>query len=165
MIRQGGGEPLVLFHGVMGAERMWRHVVPLLAPSHDTLAVTMLGHRGGAPVITRPVTVAHLVDDAERMLDELEFERPHLAGNSMGAWVALQLARRGRAATVCALSPSGTWEAGSTEHQRSRAKLRRNLRDSRRGRLFLPLLARSARFRRTAFRNAAEHVDRVAPAE
>ena len=165
MLRQGSGDPIVLFHGVMGGERMWRHVVPLLATSHDAIALTMLGHRGGAPAMARPVSLQHLVDDAERMLDDLGLERPHVAGNSMGGWVALELARRGRAASVCALSPAGTWEAGRPEHERSRAKLRRTMRDTRRGRLFLPLLVRSKRFRRTAFRNAAEHVDRVAPDE
>jgi pimeloyl-ACP methyl ester carboxylesterase len=106
-----------------------------------------------------------VVDDAERMLDDLEFERPDIAGNSMGGWVALELARRGRARSVCALSPAGTWQAGSPEHVRSRTKLARAIRDTRRGRLFLPLLARSRRFRRFAFRSAAEHGDRIAPRE
>jgi pimeloyl-ACP methyl ester carboxylesterase len=165
MLRQGSGEPLVLFHGLTGAERMWRHVLPLLAPAHDTVALTLMGHCGGAPMLQRPATIAHAVDDAEQMLDGLGFERPHLAGNSMGGWVALELARRGRARSVCALSPAGTWVAGTPEHERSRSKLQRTLRDTRRGRLFLPLLARSRRFRRTAFRNAAEHGDRLTPTE
>ena len=165
MLRQGSGEPLVLLHGVTGAERMWRHVVPLLAPRHDTIALTMLGHRGGNPATERPAGVAHLVDDAERMLDQLELGAPHLAGNSMGAWVALELARRGRARSVCALSPAGTWEAGTDSQAHGRARLRRTVRNVRRGRLLLPLLARSAAFRRRAFIDAAEHADRIPPTE
>jgi pimeloyl-ACP methyl ester carboxylesterase len=161
MLRQGSGDPLVLFHGVTGSERMWRKVVPLLAAHHTTVAPAMLGHRGGGQPMERPARVAHLVDDAERLLDELGFERPHLAGNSMGAWVALELARRGRARTVCALSPAGTWEAGTASQVHGRAKLRRTVRNVKRGRLFLPLLARSAAFRRRAFIDAAEHADRL----
>ena len=155
----------MLLHGVSGAERMWRHVVPLLAPRHDAIALTMLGHRGGNPATERPARVAHLVDDAERMLDQLELATPHLAGNSMGAWVALELARRGRARSVCALSPAGTWEAGTDSQLHGRARLRRTVRIVRRGRLFLPPLARSAAFRRRAFIDAAEHADRITAAE
>jgi pimeloyl-ACP methyl ester carboxylesterase len=35
------------------------------------------------------------------------FDRAHIAGNSLGGWVALELARRGRAETVTAVSPAG----------------------------------------------------------
>jgi pimeloyl-ACP methyl ester carboxylesterase len=31
----------------------------------------------------------------------------HLAGNSLGGWIALELARRGRAGSVAALGPAG----------------------------------------------------------
>lgn len=48
MIRAGDGEPLVLLHGVLSSERAWTHVVPLLADHHDTVALTLLGHRGGS---------------------------------------------------------------------------------------------------------------------
>ena len=165
MLRQGAGEPLLLLHGVTGGERMWRHVVPLLAQRHDTIAPTMLGHRGGHPAVEHPALVAHLVDDAERMLDQLDLGTAHLAGNSMGGWVALELAGRGRARTVCALSPAGTWEAGTDSQVHGRARLRRTIRNVRRGRLLLPLLARSAAFRRRAFIDAAAHADRITPAE
>ena len=49
------------------------------------------------------------MDDLERLLDELGLAKAHLAGNSLGGWAALELARRGRALTVCALSPAGAW--------------------------------------------------------
>jgi pimeloyl-ACP methyl ester carboxylesterase len=34
-------------------------------------------------------------------------QHPHLVGHSMGGFVAVELARHGLAATVCALSPGG----------------------------------------------------------
>ena len=42
-----------------------------------------------------------------------------MAGNSMGGWMALELARRGRAKSVCGLAPAGFWDEGwEDEHQR-----------------------------------------------
>ena len=40
---------------------------------------------------------------------ELGVERPHVAGNSLGGWAALEIAKAGRAASVCAISPAGLW--------------------------------------------------------
>ncbi|MBA2505920.1 MAG: alpha/beta hydrolase [Thermoleophilaceae bacterium] len=159
-MRQGEGEPLVLLHGVTSYEGVWKHVVPLLAPSYDTIAFSALGHHGGTPASERPARIAHIVDDAERKLDELGFDRVHLAGNSMGGWIAIELARRGRACTVCALSPAGTWEPG-TAHLGTRDALRRMIKDARRSRRLLPLLMRSARMRRYGLALNAVHGDRV----
>jgi pimeloyl-ACP methyl ester carboxylesterase len=161
MIRVGKGEPLVLLHGVLGSERMWARVVPLLASDYDVMAPTALGHRGGRPASRHPVRIEDVADDAERTLDELGLAQVHLAGNSMGGWVALELARRGRARSVCALSPAGAWEVGSANHARSRARLRTAMRQSRLGRPLLPLAARSPAFRRYALRVTAAHGDRV----
>ena len=55
----------------------------------------------------RPTLIEHLVDDVEGRLKALRVNTAHLAGNSMGGWIALELARRGRARSVCALSPAG----------------------------------------------------------
>jgi pimeloyl-ACP methyl ester carboxylesterase len=162
-LRSGRGEPLVLLHGVTGSATMWRRVMPLLSPHHDVIAPTALGHRGGAPVSLRPTQIQHVVDDAERSIDALGFDRVHLAGNSMGGWVALELARRDRALSVCALSPAGAW----VEHggHRAASKLRRALSMTRRSRAILPLLAQSARLRHWALRDNAAHGERVSPAE
>jgi pimeloyl-ACP methyl ester carboxylesterase len=165
MIRQGEGPPLVLLHGILGSERMWRRVVPLLATRHDTIAPTALGHRGGSPASVRPARIAHVVDDAERLLDRLGFATAHLAGNSMGGWVALELARRGRARSVCAFSPAGCWQPTPAPDLRATRALRRTIRDTRRGRFLLPLLARSGRFRRWAMRLTVAHGDRITASE
>jgi pimeloyl-ACP methyl ester carboxylesterase len=154
MLRQGSGTPLVLLHGILGSAAMWRRVVPLLAPHHDTIALNAMGHRGGSIPAARPTTVAHLVDDAERTLDRLGVAKAHFAGNSLGGWMALELARRGRALSVCALSPAGLWQVGAADTGSARpvAILKSAIRDTRRGRALLPLLARSARFRQWALR-------------
>jgi pimeloyl-ACP methyl ester carboxylesterase len=48
-------------------------------------------------------------DVVERELDAYGIEAADLVGNSSGGWLALELARRGRARTVTALSPAGMW--------------------------------------------------------
>ena len=97
--------PLVLLHGVTNSARIWDDVVPLLDETFELLVPTAAGHRGGPPD-PGGLTIARLVDDVETLLDDHGLHQAHLAGNSMGGWMALELARRGRALSVCALSPA-----------------------------------------------------------
>ncbi|MGI8462584.1 MAG: alpha/beta fold hydrolase [Solirubrobacterales bacterium] len=161
MIREGSGEPLLLLHGVTSNERVWRHVVPLLAPRHDVIAPGALGHRGGREARSRPVRIEQIVDDTERTLDELGIERAHIGGNSLGGWVALELARRGRALTVCCLSPAGLWQEGSEDHELRIERLASSRRDAIRARRLMPFLFRFARVRRYALSLNAVHGERV----
>lgn len=163
LLRSGRGEPLVLLHGVTGSSSMWRRVLPVLAAHHDVIVLTALGHRGGPPARARPTTISHVVDDTERCIRALGFDSVHLAGNSMGGWVALELARRGLARSVCALSPAGAWLA--SERERATQMLLSTVAITRRARPLLPLLAHSARFRRWALRDSAVHGDRVTRGE
>jgi pimeloyl-ACP methyl ester carboxylesterase len=50
-----------------------------------------------------------MADALERGLDAVGWDQPHVAGNSMGGWLALELGRRGRAASAVAISPAGMW--------------------------------------------------------
>jgi pimeloyl-ACP methyl ester carboxylesterase len=52
-------------------------------------------------------TVAAITDAVERTLDAADVGSVHVLGNSLGARVALELARRGRARSVVAIAPSG----------------------------------------------------------
>jgi pimeloyl-ACP methyl ester carboxylesterase len=158
--------PLVLLHGLGMSPRAWDRAQPLLEPHYEIVALTALGHRGGAAASSRPVKVRDLVDDAERALDERALQRPHIAGNSLGGWMAIELARRGRARTVCALSPAGSWTAGTVEQTVGVRKIRRAIWTARLGRaLPTPLLMRSAVVRRLVLRDVAEHGDRLTAAQ
>jgi len=109
--RGGGGPPLVLLHGFTDTWRTWQLVLPALERRHDVLAPTLAGHAGG-PAIDGPVHDDVLADAVERAMDEAGFETAHMAGNSLGGYVALQLAARGRARSVVALAPAGGWAEG-----------------------------------------------------
>ena len=105
-----------------------------------------------------------MVDAAERYLDECRLARPHLAGNSLGGWVAIELARRGRAASVCAFSPAGFWW-DSNSHKRVLGQIRRKRALARVARPIAPLVLRSAAVRRLGLREVACHGDRLTAAK
>jgi len=110
--RAGTGTPVVLLHGVSMSWRVWKPVLPLLTTRHDVFAPTLAGHRGGpTPSPDRRPGVSTLVDLLCEQLDEAGIETPHVVGNSLGGWVALELARRGRARSVIAISPAGSWRS------------------------------------------------------
>lgn len=161
-----GKEPLVLLHPLGTSPRVWDGVRPLLEPHHEVVALTTLGHRGGAAASHRPVKISDLVDDVERALDGRALGRPHIAGNSLGGWMAIELARRGRARTVCALSPAGSWTAGTAEQTVGVRKIRRAILSAQLGRaLPMGLLMRSGVVRRLVMRDVAVHGDRLTAAQ
>ncbi|MEA2444660.1 MAG: hypothetical protein QOJ12_1952 [Thermoleophilales bacterium] len=106
--RGGSGPPLVCLHGFTDTWRTWELVLPELERHHDVLAPTLLGHAGGPP-IDGAIDDAVLADAVERAMDEAGFETAHIVGNSLGGYLALQLAARGRADSVVALAPAGGW--------------------------------------------------------
>lgn len=164
--RTGARPAVVLLHGVTMSGRVWRRVTPLLQPHLDVHTPTSLGHRGGNPIEKSPTSVSDLVDDIERYLDAEGLDRPHLAGNSLGGWMAIELARRGRAASVTAISPGGFWdERGERGRDRTVRTLKRIAllgRLSHRLGVLPHLLPLS---RRIAMADVAERADRMSPRE
>ncbi len=109
------------------------------------------------------MTVLHLIDGMERYLDEHGVDRPHLAGNSLGGFMAIQLARRGRAATVCALSPGGLWTAESKRQALNRVQGGRAM--ARFTRPVLSLTMKLAALRRRTLGIGASHPERLTAAQ
>ena len=114
--RAGHGAPLVCLHGFLDTWRVWELVLPALERQHDVLALTLAGHAGGPP-LKGTVTTTTLAELVERTLDEANIETAHLVGNSLGGFVALQLAARGRARSVVALAPAGGWARGDDSYR------------------------------------------------
>jgi pimeloyl-ACP methyl ester carboxylesterase len=114
--RGGTGSPLLCLHGFMDTWRTWELVLPMLERQRDVLALTLPGHAGG-PSIERTVGMDALVDAVERSMDAAGLELAHLVGNSLGGYVAFQLAARGRATTVVAFAPAGGWAPGDVSYE------------------------------------------------
>jgi pimeloyl-ACP methyl ester carboxylesterase len=108
--RAGTGPPLVLLHGIGLSRRSWEPVLPDLAARFDVIAVDLPGFGDSAPLPPRTEpTPAALAASVAGFLDELGVTEPHLAGNSLGGWVALELAAIRPVASVALLSPAGLW--------------------------------------------------------
>ncbi|NNH74423.1 alpha/beta fold hydrolase [Nocardia uniformis] len=109
--RTGRGEPVLLLHGFVLTWQSWEPIIEDLARDHEVLALTLPGHWGG-PAAQRPATISALADFVEACLDEVGWRTAHLVGNSLGGWLAFELAARGRATTVTAIAPAGFWPDG-----------------------------------------------------
>lgn len=155
---------LVLFHGATSSGRAWEDLVPGLSRHHDVYAPSLLGHRGGPPVRGR-ATLTDVVDASERQLDQAGLDRPHLVGHSLGGYVALELARRGRAASVVALSPAGFWSPGDGMSSLVMQGLRRSTRIARRARPLAAALVSTRRGRRTWMGTALRRPGTMTPAQ
>jgi pimeloyl-ACP methyl ester carboxylesterase len=107
---------LLLLHGGGGTWRLWEPVLPWLEPHHDVVAPTLAGHWGGPALPAgESMTIGVLAGAVEDYLDAEGLDAVHVAGGSLGGWLALELARRGRAKTVVAIAPAGGWRQGGLD--------------------------------------------------
>jgi pimeloyl-ACP methyl ester carboxylesterase len=128
-VSAGGGEPLLLIHGLGASSGIWDPVVGLLAGEREAIVLDMPGFGRAAPLPdgVEP-TAANLAAALHRACEELGVERPHVAGNSLGGWVGLEMGRAGWAASVTAISPAGLWAAPLGPRRRDVRALARRLR-------------------------------------
>jgi pimeloyl-ACP methyl ester carboxylesterase len=156
---------MVLIHGFSGTGAIWEPVRERLEDSFDVLIVNLAGHVGGAEIPNgTEVSLETLVDAVERDMDAAGFSDAHLVGNSLGGWISLELARRGRARSVVAISPAGGWEAGSRAERRLRPLFERSHKMSSRLEPRLEKWLRRPRLRRALLSQVVARGDRISPA-
>src|SRR6201996_4816417 len=110
--RAGTGTPLLLLHGIGAIWRAWSPVLPYLEPHHDVIVPTLAGHGGGPPLDPQTApSIQALTDAVEDELDRLGLQQVHIAGNSLGGRIGIELARRGRARSLVLFSPPGAWRS------------------------------------------------------
>jgi pimeloyl-ACP methyl ester carboxylesterase len=107
---------MVCLHGFVDTWRTWEMVLPTLEEWHDVFAPTLPGHAGGPP-IEGEIRGRTLIDAVERAMDAAGIETAHLVGCSLGGWIALRLAARGRAESVVAFAPAGGWAEGDESYR------------------------------------------------
>ena len=106
--RTGTGEPLVLIHGIGHRWQGWQPVIERLQGERELIAIDLPGFgQTPMPPPGTPPGIVSLADLVGAFLDELGLERPHVAGNSLGGWLAFELAKRGRVRSATGLSPAG----------------------------------------------------------
>lgn len=108
--RKGSGPPLALVHPLGAHRGVWNPVLPLLAQHFDVIAVDMPGF-GESPSLPDdvPATAATIAAELRATLRSLEIDRAHVAGISLGGWVALELGKSDTALSVTTLCAAGFW--------------------------------------------------------
>jgi pimeloyl-ACP methyl ester carboxylesterase len=162
--RAGSGEPLVLIHGVGSQWQVWKPVLPALERERDVIALDLpgFGDSPTLPIGVRP-SAAALAGAVAAFLDGLGIERPVVGGNSLGGWIALELAARGRARAVVGVSPAGF--ATGWERALSRRNLRASAVSARRAPKLTEQLLRRPRGRKLAFGGLMGRPERLSAAD
>ncbi|WP_236238948.1 alpha/beta fold hydrolase [Streptomyces sp. CC228A] len=115
--RRGAGDPLLLLHGIGHHWQAWGPVLDLLAAEREVVAVDLPGFGASSAL---PDGMAYDLDTFGPVLGglctALGVEKPHVAGNSLGGLLALELGRLGLARSVTALSPAGFWSEGERRY-------------------------------------------------
>ncbi|MGE5289492.1 MAG: alpha/beta fold hydrolase [Micromonosporaceae bacterium] len=158
--RRGEGPPLVLLHGIGHRWQAWEPVLGMLAAEHDVIAVDLPGF-GKSPPLSGAQGPAAIAATIAGFSDELGLDRPHVAGNSLGGGIALELAATGHASSATALSPAGFWTRGEYWWGLSVLRILR-------GTTFLPVpvlaaMMRSAAVRALAFGMVVHRPAHIAP--
>ena len=162
----GSGTPMVLLHGFTDTWRCWTRLLPALEEHHAVFAPTLPGHAGGEPfALGTSMTIAAMVDRIERQLDARGIERAHLVGSSLGGWLSLELATRGRALSVVGLCPAGGREPDAREVRGMLRYFRRNDIMLRHAGPLVRQVAARPRARRLALRDVMAHPSGVTAGE
>jgi len=89
---EGDGPPLVLIHGIGASRHSWDGLVAHLRKDFRCISYDLRGH-GKSPLPKPPYTLDDLVVDLEELRRELNIERMHLAGHSLGGMIGPAYAR------------------------------------------------------------------------
>lgn len=108
--RRGNGSPLVLLHGIGHRWQAWEPVLDALSAEHDVIAVDLPGF-GQSPLLPERAgyDMPSAVETCANIFADLGLDQPHVAGNSLGGALSLELASRGLVSSATALAPAGFW--------------------------------------------------------
>jgi pimeloyl-ACP methyl ester carboxylesterase len=158
--RAGAGPVLVLLHPLGADRHVWEPVMDRLAAERDVIALDLPGF-GDSPSLNGggPPAPAVLAAAVAAFLPTIAPGGPHhVAGNSLGGWVALELAATGHARSVTAIAPAGLWPEPLAPKRGIAHGLAKAIRPG------LPALVRSPAGRRLALAATVADAARVPPA-
>ncbi|WP_298419452.1 alpha/beta hydrolase [uncultured Kordia sp.] len=87
----GEGNALVLLHGFLETSSMWNDYVNVFSKTHKVITIDLLGH-GKTGCIGYIHTMEEMAEAVFAVLSTLRLRKLHLAGHSMGGYVALAFA-------------------------------------------------------------------------
>jgi pimeloyl-ACP methyl ester carboxylesterase len=163
-VREGAGPPLVLLAGIGSSGAAWLPVVARLAREREVWRLDLPGFGGSEAFADGERRgLEALTDAAARFFAQTGLERPHVAGNSLGGAVALELGRRDLVASVTAISPAGfaTWPA----QQFAGRSLQLSFFLGGKLRPLAPRILTRPRLRRVLYAQMFAHPERLTPGE
>ena len=90
--RRGHGPPLVLLHGYPLDRTIWNDTAEMLEADFDVIMPDMRGF-GDSDIMEADQSILAYSSDVAGLLERLEIRKAHVAGHSMGGYVALAFAR------------------------------------------------------------------------
>jgi pimeloyl-ACP methyl ester carboxylesterase len=157
--RTGDGPPLVLLHPLGADRRVWDPIVDRLSEVREVIALDLPGFGESPPLEDSMPTPKALAAAVARELAAIGLPRAHVAGNSLGGWVALELGLSGYALTITGIAPAGLWPQPLAPKSGTAQRLARSL---------LPLIgvaAANPAGRRLLLSSAVAHPGRVPRAQ
>lgn len=109
--KEANGPVFALIHGMGSSSTAWKPLLPELESFGSVLLLDLPGH-GGNPLDPEiEMDPASLSLAIAKLLKQVDLPPVHLIGNSLGGWIALELAaaKPNLIATVTGLAPAGLW--------------------------------------------------------
>ena len=110
--KSGSGKTkLVAIHGLGSASTAWNLVKPALSQSYEFITLDLPGHGAAKMRATKEMSPFYLSQLIKNELADNGIETFHLMGNSLGGWIALELAAQfpSNVLSVTGVAPAGLW--------------------------------------------------------
>lgn len=104
-----GGTPLLLLHGSTTNAALWLYDAAALGERRRIYALDIVGEPGKSADVRPPLTGGVYAIWLSQVMDGLGIQKAAVAGNSMGGWLALELATHlpDRVSALILLAPAG----------------------------------------------------------
>lgn len=124
---KGRGEPIILIHGSFSSLHTWEAWEEELSQFFTTISMDLPGHGLTGPDVEKRYSVAEYAEFILEIADQLGYKEFHVAGNSMGGSVALQLAstQSSRVMSVNLINSSGGPRSDASDTTRSSVPIMR----------------------------------------
>ena len=108
VIELGEGPALLFVHGLSGSWPNWLEQLPVFAPNHRVIAVDLPGF-GHSPLPPNPISINGYAELLDALLEQLGVDAAAVVGNSMGGFIAAELAihHPRRVERLALISPAG----------------------------------------------------------
>jgi pimeloyl-ACP methyl ester carboxylesterase len=111
ILSAGAGDPVICLHGLGGTKASFLPTAAALGEDYRVIAMDLPGFGESGKPLRAAYDAPFFAESVIGLLDELEIERAHLVGNSMGGRVAIEvgLLHPERVNRLAMLSPALAW--------------------------------------------------------